>query len=300
MRDAKRHRSVIQPLGFSMMKWQLAQVAGIKIFVHWTFWLIPTWIVLATDWSQLAWPAVLVILLLFCGVFGSVVLHELGHALTARALGISTHHITLYPIGGVAFLERMPRRPSHELAITFAGPAVNLVLAALLFALWVLINGSRIDSKEPFWGAALLPSLLVVNIGMAAFNLLPLFPMDGGRVLRALLAMRCNHAQATYRAVRISQYGAVLLALVGAFGIPPWLPPQWMLIPIGGFVFLAAGAEMMSVRWQAQHARSDVYSDPAGAGRPPTDRDTQSRRPVIWVTEIITAEPPSRHSQDGG
>ncbi|HEY2954789.1 MAG TPA: site-2 protease family protein [Candidatus Eisenbacteria bacterium] len=218
------------------MRWSLniGKIFGIPVRLHVTFLAFVAWIavgqgVATGDPSQ----ALSALLLLFL-VFLCVVLHELGHALVARRYGIRTQDIVLLPIGGVARLERMPEKPSQELAVALAGPAVNVAILALLSVLL-----SRSDAPLPDWGleGGLLPALWVVNKAMVVFNLIPAFPMDGGRVLRSLLAMAMPYARATRVASITGQALALGFGLVGLFA------NHAMLIFIALFVFLAAGEE---------------------------------------------------------
>src|SRR5512137_359868 len=167
--------------------WKIARFWGIDIYMHATFLLIVLWVGFSY-WVQLhSWEAVLGGVLFILALFVCVVLHEYGHALTARRFGVMTRDITLYPIGGVARLERIPEKPIEELWVAVAGPAVNVVIAAVLFAALVATGGlpplRTINlSTSSFW-----LRLLLVNVILVVFNIIPAFPMDGGRVLRALL-----------------------------------------------------------------------------------------------------------------
>ena len=207
--------------------WRLGRVAGIDAYVHWTFGLLLAW----AGWT--AWQgagtgaAVLLGVAFLVAVFGSVLLHELGHALVARRYGVSTRHILLTPIGGIASLEGMPRAPKAELAVALAGPAVNLAIAAALALV------SRVTAFEAF---GLVDGLLYANLSLALFNLIPAVPMDGGRALRAFLAGRVGRRAATATAVRLGRGIAIAMALVGLFVNP-------MLLLIAAFVWFAGGAE---------------------------------------------------------
>jgi Zn-dependent protease len=196
-------------------------------------------------------------------VFGSVLLHEFGHALAARRFGIETRDVTLLPIGGLARLERMPATPRHELWIALAGPAVNLAIAALV-AIWLVLTGQSVGAPL---GGTLLSGLLAVNVGLLAFNMLPAFPMDGGRVLRALLGERLGQLRATEIAATVGRGMAVVFGLLGLIANP-------LLVLIAFFVWFGAGAELQAAR--ARHAaavspveilRHDPWgTDPHGAG----------------------------------
>ena len=231
------------------MRWsfQVAKFAGIPIRIHATFFLLVLWVFYPyfAGRSSLAASGVDVALVL--AAFTCIVLHELGHALTARRYGIRTRDITLLPIGGVARLERMPDRPRHEILVALAGPAVNVVLAALLFLVTMILRHTTpggLLSMDPLRGAfaqdpgsMFLFRLFAFNIMVVLFNLIPAFPMDGGRVLRALLATRLDYVRATQIAAGIGQGIAVLFAAAGLWGNNP------VLILIALFVFLAAGQE---------------------------------------------------------
>lgn len=219
------------------MRWSLkiARVAGIEVRLHVTFLLFLAWI--AFSYHRLGGrPAAVEGTLLVLALFGCVLLHEFGHALAARRFGIRTPDITLLPIGGVARLQRMPDEPWQELVVALAGPLVNVIIAAVL----IFVLGQRTDWEhverlhQP--GTALLAKLASVNITLVLFNLIPAFPMDGGRVLRALLAMALPFGRATHIAATIGQVLAFGLGFLGLFTNP-------MLIFIAFFIFLGAQQE---------------------------------------------------------
>ena len=227
------------------MRWsyRVARIAGIGLYVHATFLILLAWLAFA-DYQRGGPAAAVASVLFILAVFAIVVLHELGHALTARRFGIPTRDITLLPIGGVARLERMPRDPRQELLIAIAGPAVNVALAILLYAVLALSGPvhSITDltaTDDAVLGRPLLVQLLSVNVWIALFNLIPAFPMDGGRVLRALLAMRSgSYTQATATAARVGKFFALVFAFWGLFagGSP-------LLVFIALFVWLGAAGE---------------------------------------------------------
>lgn len=225
------------------MRWSLriATVSGIPIFIHWTFLILIGWIVFinAGAGTRLTVLAVLLILALFA----CVALHELGHALMGQRFGVRTRDITLLPIGGIARLERIPENPTQELLIAVAGPAVNVVIALALF-LGLMASGYTGPAAIPAGGLGVLieavgfvPVLMYFNIFLVMFNIIPAFPMDGGRMLRALLAYKLDYARATRIAAVIGQGLAILFAFWGL------LAPQPFLLLIAVFVFLGAQAE---------------------------------------------------------
>lgn len=214
--------------------WKIGRVAGVDLYLHSTFLLLLAWIGVTGLASSLDGLSLALHLFLPVMLFTIVVLHELGHALAARHYGIGTRDITLYPIGGVARLEGMPSRPRHEMAVAAAGPAVNLALAGATWLLGpVLISG-------PLSGF-LLSQFFLYNMGLALFNLLPAFPMDGGRILRAYLTQRSNYRQATRTAARWGQRMAIGFAVIGL------LSASLNLVLLGGFVWIAATAELASL-----------------------------------------------------
>lgn len=214
---------------------RIARVAGIDVKIHVTFLLLLAWIGLAY-YAEGGTDAAVAGVAFILALFGCVLLHEFGHALTARLFGIPTPDITLLPIGGVARMQRMPDKPGQEILVALAGPAVNVVIAAVLF--FVLGQTGDLSQIQEFASpqVGLLPKLAIVNVWLVLFNLLPAFPMDGGRVLRAVLALFMRYSTATQVAARIGQGMAFLFGLAGLFGNP-------MLLFIALFVYLAAAQE---------------------------------------------------------
>jgi Zn-dependent protease/CBS domain-containing protein len=228
------------------VKWsyRVATIAGIQVRIHLTFLLLLAfyaWIYYIDGGPQAAVDGVVFTLLIFL----CVLLHEFGHALAARTFGIRTPDITLLPIGGVARLERMPANPQQEFVIAIAGPAVNILIAIAIF----VVVGGVVPVREfglvDTASGTLLAKLLVVNILLVAFNMIPAFPMDGGRVLRALLATQMRYPAATRLAARIGQVIAVLFGLAS---LTSWGGPMLGVIAI--FVFLGAQQELAQAQFR--------------------------------------------------
>src|SRR5687768_10181493 len=230
-------------------QWKLGTFAGIDVFVHATFLLLIVWIGYSY-WLQYGTIAKVVEGILFIlALFICVVLHEYGHALTARRYGIKTRDITLYPIGGVARLERLPDRPIEELWVALAGPAVNVVIAAVLIGYLALTNGLTSLTDLSMAQGSFIERLIVVNLYLVLFNLIPAFPMDGGRVLRALLALKLDYVQATQIAATIGQGIALLFGFIGLF-------TNSFLLFIALFVWIGAGQEASMV--QVRHSLGGI------------------------------------------
>ena len=220
------------------MKWsfKIARFAGIDVYVHATFLLLLTWIGWHYWLSEGTLGAVIVGIGFILLLFSCVVLHEFGHALAARRYGIRTRNITLLPIGGVASLERMPDDPRQEIIVALAGPAVNLVIALLLW-LWLLLSNNMIPEQSGLMTeSGFLHRIMVINLVLALFNLLPAFPMDGGRVMRAALSMWVGHRKATRIAANIGQALAMGMGILGLLYNP-------FLMFIAVFIWIGAAAE---------------------------------------------------------
>ncbi|MGB3152396.1 MAG: site-2 protease family protein [Maribacter sp.] len=226
---------------------KLGSVSGIKIEVHWTFTLLLLWVAFleirqSADLNRILLNEALVVVLFVC-----VVLHELGHALTAKKFKINTQKIMLLPIGGVATLEKMPEKPGQELLVAFAGPAVNIIIAvllALVIPLRSYFNFDAVVLEEILYEPTLqnfLFYLFIANIMLVVFNLIPAFPMDGGRVLRALLSFKLGRTEATRIASGIGQGLAILFFILGLFFNP-------FLILIALFIFMGAYSENQMVQ----------------------------------------------------
>jgi Zn-dependent protease len=219
---------------------------GIGLYVHWTFLVIPLIAILSGAGAGLS--GIVLSTALAFAVFGCVLLHELGHAVMARSFGIATRDITLLPIGGVARLERMSDKPGEEIAIAVAGPLVNVVIATGLWMGMTLAGNSPVlvlSHQSPLI-QELLNGMFWTNIGLVVFNLIPAFPMDGGRVFRALMAMGFGRLRGTEIAVAVSKIFALVFIVGGIW-------QQWYFLPvIGLFLMVAGNQELAMLRYQAR------------------------------------------------
>ncbi|HSQ57109.1 MAG TPA: site-2 protease family protein [Gemmata sp.] len=233
------------------MRWsiKIARIAGIDVYMHLTFLILLGWIAISYYLPNHSIDAAIQGVLFILAVFTTIVLHELGHALTARRYGIQTRDITLLPIGGVARLARMPDDPKQELLVAIAGPMVNVVIAILLWIGIVLTRGftplEQLVKEQPGVAGTFAERLFLVNVFLVVFNAIPAFPMDGGRVLRAILAMTMDYVRATHIAAIIGQGIAFLFAIVGLFA------PNLILMFIALFVWMGAAAEASMAEMRA-------------------------------------------------
>ena len=232
------------------MKWSLtiARAFGIRIRVHFTFLLLLLWIVVearaVAGWGAAAWGVAFIV-----ATFTCVVLHELGHSVVAQRFGIRVSSITLLPIGGVAALRSIPQKPAHEIAITVAGPLMNVLIFVVLYAVAVWLPfevpyypGLMTLPDLPIGVAELIGALLLVNKWMVVFNLIPAYPMDGGRLFRAVLAWWLPYPRATAIAAGVGQ------VISGGFVVVGLLTGWFFLTIIGVLIFFAAGAEEKTAR----------------------------------------------------
>lgn len=224
----------------------LGKLFGIPTSIHWTFWILIAWIIFVNASQGQDRASTLWYVLFVFTIFACVVLHELGHALAARRYGISTKSITILPIGGVASLEKIPEDPKQELVVAVAGPLVNVAIAIGLWGFLSVTGKLNLDPESVeeitrINAGNFLIALFSVNVLLVLFNLIPAFPMDGGRVLRALLALRMSRVKATEWAVNVGKVFAVIFVFWGFSNNP-------FLIFIALFIFLSAQSELDHVR----------------------------------------------------
>jgi len=237
---------------------RIATVSGIPVQIHWSFSLLFFWVYYEGNKSGMELSEILVFGLLIMSLFLCVILHEFGHAFSARYYGVGTRDITLSPIGGVARLNQMPEKPIQEFMVALAGPMVNLVIAVfLILGLWAFapyvkprMNNSMVEmiaSPTNF-----LPLLLAMNLAMALFNLLPAFPMDGGRMLRSLLSMKTGRVKATKIASIVGRIMAVGFLIFAVYS------EDVVLGLISMFVFVMAGQEYKMVKMEGVLKRQNI------------------------------------------
>lgn len=257
--------------------WKLGEVSGIGIYAHATFLILLGWVALSHWFEGHSLAVVLAGVGFVLALFGCVVLHELGHAVTAKRYGYRTRDITLLPIGGVARLERMPDDPKQELWVALAGPVVNLLIAAILFSLLRLTGRMESVADLRVAGGPFAQRLLMVNIFLALFNMIPAFPMDGGRILRALLALRMDYMRATQIAAGLGQGLAFLFGFLGLFSNP-------FLVFIALFVWIGAAQEATMVQM-----RSALSGIPVSHAMVSDFRTLSPNDPLTLVVDFILA-----------
>lgn len=229
--------------------------AGIPVRIHWSFGLLVLWMAISGLGYGGGLATAFLSVIFMLAVFVCVVLHEFGHSLTARHYGIETRSITLSPLGGIAALERSPTNWRQELWITLAGPAVNVVIALFLIPVVILVSAVSPVLVEPFSTPGnFLLMLLIANLMLAFFNMIPAFPMDGGRILRAVLASGGDRVKATETASAIGKVCAVLMGIAGLFFSP-------VLVLVAIFVFFAGEAERRMVQREAYARMRAAYGD---------------------------------------
>lgn len=273
--------------------WKIATIRGIGVYVHWTFLIIVAWTLFVHYGQGEDTATALKGVGFVLAVFGCVLLHELGHALAAQQFGIPTKDITLLPIGGLARLERIPEEPLQELWVAIAGPLVNVVIAGILFLVTGGLAGlEHVASQEQFVRGPFLQELMLINIFLVVFNLLPAFPMDGGRVLRALLAMKMDYVRATKVAASVGQFMAILFGFVGLFN-------NIFLLFIALFVYLGAQEEANAVQVRSlfrgipvrdamiTHFRALTPRDPLSLATKELLAGTQQDFPVVDGDKVV-------------
>ncbi len=260
------------------MSWKLGRVAGIDLFLHPSFFILLAFFGIGGGVE---------LILLVSAAFGCVLLHELGHALTARTFGIGTQDITLYPIGGVARLRRMPKAPGAELLITLAGPAVNVAIAMVLGAIVSLGFLGGPGSDLPI--RSFVVALFGINVGLAVFNMIPAFPMDGGRIFRALMSGLLGRERATLIAAGLGRGLALVFGiyqLVNASSLQDLL-----MVVLAAFIYMAAGAELEQVLAEGRDRRR---RDDDGIWTAPPGFSWVSRGKGVWQLAPIAAQATGR------
>ncbi len=243
---------------------KIASVRGIGVYIHWSFWILAVvyiFPILGGSGPGTGVGPAAVAALFLGGIFAAIVAHEFGHAAAARRCGIETADITLLPVGGVARLKRLPESPMQELVIALAGPVINLVIALALFLLLQVGIKPGISAPTYPGGADIFTQWIVANCLLFGFNLLPAFPMDGGRVLRGLLAMNTSYLRATEVAARVGRWMSLVFIIAAIyFSIFP-------LFILAIFVFVSGTLELLQVRFREAMRQSAQQAQPA-QGRP--------------------------------
>lgn len=256
------------------MNWSLniGRIFGIRFRIHVTFLLLVLFIFVSVA-NQHGLQRGLWAALFICGVFVCVLIHEIGHSLIARRFGKEAKSITLLPIGGVATMEEMPEKPTQEIAMSLVGPLINLAIAGILYVIVGRWTGIGVPTMQPDSSRSFLAGLIGINIMLAIFNLIPAFPMDGGRVLRGLLAMTMDYVTATSVAVAVGQILAMLFIFYGIFF-------NWWIAIIGLFLYIGAGGEKQQVI-----LKSVLHSVPASEAMTTTFRTLRPDEPIAKALE---------------
>lgn len=224
---------------------------NIPVFIHWSFGLILAYVLYVSNGEGLSGSETLWALITVLGLFFCVTLHEFGHALAARRYGVGTKDIALYPIGGVARLERLPKKPMQEFVVAIAGPLVNFAICLVILPYMIYMPDSLDILKEgrSFAGSAsdFLPAMFVLNLGLGIFNLIPAFPMDGGRIFRALMSLKLDRVKATLVAARLGQ---IIAAVAIFYGVQGKLGVTSAFI--GFFIFMMAQQEYRFVKTEGK------------------------------------------------
>jgi Zn-dependent protease/CBS domain-containing protein len=243
---------------------KIGRAFGIDVKVHWTFFLLLAFFAFAAYQGSGSWLSALVTVGIIVALFVCVLLHEYGHSLVAQRLGIEIGDITLLPIGGLARLKSLPEKPWDEVKIAIAGPLVNVVLAPIFFGMALLLGGSLAMPPTLLGGVHSAGQVFVylgfINVALVVFNLIPAFPMDGGRVLRGLLATRLGPVRATDIASAVGQFFAAAFFLIGLLG------QNLLLALIAVFIFFGATGEAQMVR-QRETMRGLRVADVMGSRR---------------------------------
>ena len=240
---------------------KIGRAFGIDVKVHWTFLLLLAFFAFAGYQRTGSLTNALVTTVIIVALFLCVLLHEYGHSLVAQRLGIETEDITLLPLGGLARLKSLPEKPWDEVKIALAGPLVNVVLAPVFFGIALLLGGGLAPSANILEGVQSVGQVFsylgFINVALVVFNMIPAFPMDGGRVLRGLLASRLGAVRATDISSAVGQFFAVTFFLIGLLG------GNFLLALVAVFIFFGANGEAQMVR-QRELMRGLAVSDVMG------------------------------------
>lgn len=272
---------------FSSLK--LGRVLGIDLFVHGTFWLLPALVFLGGLMSGNPAGVGMELAVIFA-LFGCVALHELGHAVAAGWYGVRTRDITLYPIGGVARLERMPEQPWPEIVIALAGPAVNVVIAAILVAVLLVSHPLlSLESAPAIVASEFLGRLLLLNVILVVFNMIPAFPMDGGRVFRAVVNLFTDRLTATRVAATTGAIAAIGLGVYGLY------ETNFMLMMVAGVVFMLGQAELAATtareNFRSQASRRPRYDEYAEFDTHAYRREPEAAMPTAYPKVRVVRRP---------